>query len=129
LTAKSPKSNTNAFKSTLGLKPDALQPKTAGEKVGAFGENVLEFIAGDGVVNALTSVEKYKVLANAAKLLEDHPTIAKLAHHGLTALRQAVVGGSQAALHGADPSEALTTGAITGGLSAGLEPLAKQSAR
>jgi hypothetical protein len=105
---------------TFGLKPGALEPKTAGEKVGAFGENVLEFVAGDEVLKGLTAAEKYKTLSNVAKLLEDHPTIAKLAHHGLTALRQSVVGTAQSGLHGAGLSEALETGGITGGLSAGL---------
>jgi hypothetical protein len=105
---------------TFGLRSDTLQPKTAGEKVGAFGENVLEFVAGDEVLKGLTAAEKYKTLSNVAKLLEDHPTIAKLAHHGLTALRQAVVGTGQAGLHGAGLTEALETGGITGGLSLGL---------
>lgn len=100
---------------------DAVTAKNPGETVGKVGENVLEFMAGDEVLKGLTMAEKYNIIAKTAKMLEEYPVLAKLAEHGLNSMRQGLVGGGQALLHGASAGEAAVSGLVTGGTAAAME--------
>jgi len=96
-------------------------PNNADQELGGAMEMAAEFFYGEGeartMFEALPFSEKVAKLAKATKFLEEHPAIAKTVAAGILA---GGVGTGQAAFHGADTNTALTTGAITGGISAGL---------
>lgn len=100
--------------------PKALESSNTAQSIGGGLENVLEFIAGDEALQGLKVGDRLTHISQVAKVLEAHPTIAKLAGIGLSAMRQGVVGGAQAGVHGASPGQAVETGATTAGIGAGL---------
>lgn len=96
--------------------PTALEPNSENQKAGAFAENVLEFMAGDDALQALPMFKRLEALTKTAKILEENPTLAKLAHMGITAARQGVIGGAQGALNGEDAEGVAKDALMTGGL-------------
>ena len=75
---------------------------------------------GKGVA-ALPLAERLKNATQVAQILKAHPMIGALAKVGLTALRQAGVGGAQTYVKtGGDAGAAATTAAVTGGTGAVL---------
>jgi hypothetical protein len=109
--------------------PDsATAPVGFGEHVGYIGENIMEFMAGDEALKALSLAEKFKLAGQVAKLAESHPAIAKLITMGLNATRTATVAGAQEAEHGGGTGDVLSaagTGFLTHAASEGLPALAK----
>ena len=91
-------------------------------------ENLGEFFSGEELmgmlgkgVAALPLAERLKNATQVAQILKAHPMIGALAKVGLTALRQAGVGGAQTYVKtGGDAGAAATTAAVTGGTGAVL---------
>jgi hypothetical protein len=84
---------------------------TGAEEAGKFIESASEFLMGDEALQGLSYVDKVKKVLPALKVLEKSPILAKAVD---AAIQQGTVGTVQAAAHGASPTEALTTGALTG---------------
>ena len=101
--------------------PSTLEPQGTAEQIGAGAEGILEFMTGDEALKGLSLAERMGIGAKLAKLAESHPAIAGIINAGLNAVRTGTVGGTQAAVHGATPGEALTTGTVTGGTGLALE--------
>lgn len=95
--------------------------KNAGESVGKFGEAIGEFVLGDEAVKGMSIAERLGLTQKVMKIATEHPFVAKAIAVGMNALRQGIVGGGQALAHGATPSEAAGTGAITGATGGALE--------
>lgn len=101
--------------------PAETQTKGAAEWTGDALESLAEFYAGDASFRALGVGEKLKALGDIAKVLKDHPVLARLAATGATALRTGGVATAQQIAHGATPADAVKTGAIVGGVGAVAE--------
>lgn len=93
-------------------------PDTIAGKTGYGLENIAEFALGDEAVKGMTVAEKFAHLTPLLKTLEKYPRIQEAVQTGL---RTMGVGTAQAAAHGADPSQALTSGAVTGVTGGALE--------
>lgn len=97
--------------------PKALESDgSEGQELGGMFENVLEFLAGDAALKALTMSQKLSLGLRIAKVAESSPAAARLLRLGLNASRTGVVSGTQEAVHGGSTSEVLTsagTGALT----------------
>ncbi len=87
-------------------------PHGLSEGVGVGIENILEFVAGDEALKSLSVAEK---LGMAERIW---------AKVGETALRQAVIGGTQAGLHGGSPALGAAAGALRSGTAASTAVLA-----
>lgn len=110
------------------------------EIAGATIENILEFAAGDEALKGLSLSQKLAKLGPVAKFMEANPRIAeilgtRIAEISGNAARTGTVAAGQAAAHGADTGQALTTGAVTGaagglleGVLAGAGKLASRTA-
>lgn len=95
------------------------------EKVGKVAESVFEFITGDEALKGLGLIEKVGLAQKMTKLAQESPYIAKALNIGLNAVRTGIVGGVQGAAHGEDAEQAIKTGLLTGGFSAGGEVLSQ----
>lgn len=95
----------------------------APEKTGAGIESAMEFMGGDEALKGLSVAERLGRLSSIAKVLEAHPTLAKLVSMGATAARQGTTGAAQAAAHGEDAGGVAKEGATMTGLGAAGEGL------
>ena len=92
-------------------------------KGGQLFETMAEWMVGEGELKALTQAERMTKLAPVVKLLEKYPKLSEavIAHpevvrHLPDAIRQGIIGTTQAAAHGADLPESLESGAVAGSL-------------
>ena len=95
--------------------PDASQYLTAdglAQDAGKGIESVLEFMGGDEVLKGLPLAESLSKMSGIAKLLAEHPTLAKIASAGVTALRGGAVGATQ----GTVKTGGTERGAVEGGI-------------
>jgi hypothetical protein len=101
--------------------PQETQAKGPAEWTGDALESLAEFYAGDASFRALGVGEKLKTLGDVAKVLKDHPVLARLAATGATALRTGGVAGAQSLARGNSLDDAAKTAAIAGGTGAALD--------
>lgn len=102
--------------------PDEFETHGGQEWTGKAIENVMEFMAGDEALKALTVPQQIQKLAAVSKLIEQHPFVAKLI---ASATRQGAVGAGQTLAHGGDAGDALKSGLTTAVVSGGLGTLGK----
>jgi hypothetical protein len=97
-------------------------PSGAAEQVGNFGENLLEFIAGDEALKSASMAEKFGVATKIAKFAEDAPAwVQKALTIGMNSLRTGIVGTAQGTLKTGSATEGLKEGATTGATAGLLE--------
>lgn len=90
------------------------QPHGGAQDAGADIEGVAEFLAGDEALKGLALSDRLAKTAKIAKVLEENPKLAALAHAGITAMRQGTVAGAQGLAHGSTPDQALHQGELAG---------------
>jgi len=91
------------------------EPRNTGERIGAFGEDVLEFAGGEAALKGLGFVEK--IAAKSPKLLallEKYPKASKIL------LSQVPVGGVQGAVKGTAEGNSTTQSGVGGAIGAGV---------
>jgi hypothetical protein len=81
-------------------------------------ETVAEFMTGEEVLKGLSGAQKLAKVAPVLATLEKFPKTARVL---AAAIRQGTVGATQAKLKGATTSDALESGAITGGIGGAAE--------
>jgi hypothetical protein len=97
------------------------------EHVGKVMENVMEFMAGDEALKALTIPQKLQKIAAVAKFMEQHPFIAKMISKTASnkmigsTVGNATISAAQTAAHGGDTSDVLKSAAIGGATGGTLE--------
>lgn len=91
--------------------PAETEAKGGQEWTGKAVENVMEYMAGDEALKALTLPEKLQKIAAVAKFMEQHPYVAKMIG---SSAKNAAISGTQSAAHGNDFSSGAVTGAISG---------------